>query len=392
MIRYPHFQANLLRAIILSLLLSACANRPATATPGAAPTVANFQQVTLIPTTALPSNTPTNTLVLVTETASPTFTASASPTPSCGAPAGWVSYTIRAGDNLFRLGLKTGVTVEEIKFANCLIGEGINTGDQLYLPFIPPVDTPVPPTAIPPNPCPSALSCPTPGLPALVLQPGGPNEGTFTPCNAASDEPWIDTRSPFGTELGTRRFFFACHFPANPTSASMKLSDGSTVPLNLLSSLPNPDLIYGSAQGAVEWVALPTHPVGTYTLTFMYTDLDGSQKPEDFSFNVEAPTEKHILVNPIAGSAGTTFQVYLVCFDLAPVLFGLYGEDQPTIGANHTLSYRGSWSVTITQPFSSGNCPGWVQTSLATSSMDRRAAYSITYGNQNNVFSLFWLR
>jgi len=171
----------------------------------------------------------------------------------------------------------------------------------------------------------------------------------------------------------------------------MKLSDGSVLPMTLLSSLPNLDLSFGDAQVAVEWLALPTQPVGPYTLTFLYFDANGVQKQKDFGFQVETPTEKHILVTPISGPPGTNFQFYFVCFDLNPTIFGLYGENQPEVGVNHTLSYRGSWIVKITQPFSAPNCPGWVQTSLASSPMDLRAAYSVTYGNQNEVFALFWL-
>jgi hypothetical protein len=123
-----------------------------------------------------------------------------------------------------------------------------------------------------------------------------------------------------------------------------------------------------------------------------HTDANGVQKQTDFSFQVETPTEKHILVNPVSGPPGTNFQFYFVCFDMTPTVFRLYGETQPAVGVNHTLTYRGSWTVQITQQFSAPDCPGWVQTSLASSPLDLRAAYSVTYGDKNEVFTLFWLR
>jgi LysM repeat protein len=52
-------------------------------------------------------------------------------------PAGWELYTIVAGDNLSRLALETGTTLDEIMTVNCLDSESVDTiviGDQLYLP------------------------------------------------------------------------------------------------------------------------------------------------------------------------------------------------------------------------------------------------------------------
>jgi LysM repeat protein len=39
----------------------------------------------------------------------------------CGAPFGWVQYTVQAGDNLYRIALRYGVTVEAISRANGII-------------------------------------------------------------------------------------------------------------------------------------------------------------------------------------------------------------------------------------------------------------------------------
>jgi len=61
---------------------------------------------------------------------------------------------IQSGDNLFRLALNTGTTVGAVQLANCLNTDRINTGQPLYLPFLPPTRTPTPtvtptPTTVP---------------------------------------------------------------------------------------------------------------------------------------------------------------------------------------------------------------------------------------------------
>jgi len=63
----------------------------------------------------------------------------------CGAPATWVLYTVKAGDNLYRIGLAYGVSVTQLKLANCLTSDNITVGQRIYVPNVPtrtPTSTP----------------------------------------------------------------------------------------------------------------------------------------------------------------------------------------------------------------------------------------------------------
>jgi LysM repeat protein len=60
------------------------------------------------------------------------------PFDPCAPPLGWVAYTIRAGDNVFRLAQATGTTVADVRAANCLAdADVIFAGQILYLPGVP---------------------------------------------------------------------------------------------------------------------------------------------------------------------------------------------------------------------------------------------------------------
>ena len=76
------------------------------------------------------------------------------PTPtiiiSCGPPAGWVYYTVKSGDNLYRIGLAYGVSVYQLQQANCL-GSSVNirAGQQIFVPNVPTVANTPTPTSTP---------------------------------------------------------------------------------------------------------------------------------------------------------------------------------------------------------------------------------------------------
>lgn len=53
----------------------------------------------------------------------------------CGAPFGWVRYTVQPGDNLFRISLRYGITVTQLMQANCLTSDFISAGQQLWVPY-----------------------------------------------------------------------------------------------------------------------------------------------------------------------------------------------------------------------------------------------------------------
>ena len=83
----------------------------------------------------------TSSSPLPTSTPEPPATSAAS---SCGPPAGWLLYTVQSGDSLYRLSVAAGVSIDQLREANCLVVGGlIYTGQRLYLPRLPV------PTAIP---------------------------------------------------------------------------------------------------------------------------------------------------------------------------------------------------------------------------------------------------
>jgi len=86
----------------------------------------------------------------------------------CGPPAKWVLYTVKAGDTLFDLSLRTDTTVRELQRANCLAGTNIRAGQGLYVPFIP-------------TPTPTATATPSPtwtAEPQAIFAPGGKRYAT----------------------------------------------------------------------------------------------------------------------------------------------------------------------------------------------------------------------
>jgi LysM repeat protein len=52
----------------------------------------------------------------------------------CGAPYGWVRYTVQPGDNLYRISLLYRITITELKQANCLTSDVISVGQLLWVP------------------------------------------------------------------------------------------------------------------------------------------------------------------------------------------------------------------------------------------------------------------
>jgi LysM repeat protein len=54
----------------------------------------------------------------------------------CGKPYGWVAYTVRRGDTLYRLALRYSTTVARLKLANCLTRDTIYIGENLWVPYV----------------------------------------------------------------------------------------------------------------------------------------------------------------------------------------------------------------------------------------------------------------
>jgi len=69
------------------------------------------------------------------------------PTPPperCGPPPGWEIYIVQPGDTLSSLSRQLGVSVYELKLANCLTSDKIRAGQPLYVPSQPPSPRPSP--------------------------------------------------------------------------------------------------------------------------------------------------------------------------------------------------------------------------------------------------------
>ncbi|HEC21596.1 MAG TPA: LysM peptidoglycan-binding domain-containing protein [Chloroflexi bacterium] len=155
----------------------------------------------LPPATITPTHTPVST-----STPIPTATRAITVTPppadtACRVRSGWVSYVVRPGENLFRIGLRYGQTVNEMMAANCLTDPTIEAGDVIYVP-------PVTPVALP-----TATATPTPGaLPdGLTPTPTGTQTATDGACTNYDS---IITSPPVGAVLsGVVEFYGTARIP-----------------------------------------------------------------------------------------------------------------------------------------------------------------------------------
>ncbi len=115
----------------------------------------------------------------------------------CGAPAGWVSYTVVSGDTLYGLSQRYHVTVSDLQIANCLGSSTyIQAGKTIKVPFVV-VSSPIPSsTSIPvtPSSTPVAPSV-TPVTPVTT-----PSVTPVTP-SVTPVTPATPTDTPVPTEL-----------------------------------------------------------------------------------------------------------------------------------------------------------------------------------------------
>ena len=110
---------------------------------------------------------PTATILLATPI-TPSPSAPASTAVACTPPSGWQTYTIRSGDNLFRISLRAGVSLTQIQEANCITNPAdIIAGTVIYVPASFYAGQPVEPG----QPSPAATPAPDSGS-AIPLQTG----------------------------------------------------------------------------------------------------------------------------------------------------------------------------------------------------------------------------
>lgn len=134
-----------------------------------------------IPPTATPTATATAT---ATDTPLPTNT----PTCSPWRPSGWTVYSVRSGDNLSLIAVRSGSTIAELQAVNCLANpDMVTTGARLYVPMDPSV--PVMPTVAPTiTPAPVTTT-----NPILVL--------TLTAVSTAETTVTVQIPTPLGTTI-----------------------------------------------------------------------------------------------------------------------------------------------------------------------------------------------
>jgi LysM repeat protein len=116
-----------------------------------APTATAVPTITPAPPRA--TVTPAVTVPLPTAPPPPASLPTAVPSPvPCRIAAGWVPYTVQAGDTLFLIGLRYGVMTDRMREANCLTSDLLTAGDVIYVPPVSPSlpqpsSTPLPPAA-----------------------------------------------------------------------------------------------------------------------------------------------------------------------------------------------------------------------------------------------------
>lgn len=281
------------------------------------------------------------------------------------------------------------------------------------------------PTAMPATPSPMPVSVATvahspftlkEGIPAEIIDPSLPNayeEFEYPHCNpdpSATPHPWLDAFDPWSNDppydvltkvaLGQRRYIFLCNFPDGPATAMVTRSDGITRSLKIWPSsvLPNLDLkMSDEARSFVEWVALPFHPTGTYTLTV--TDNNSIPFPLDpstFAVVPPDPSTAYILPVPPSGPPGTSFLIYYVNFELGQTLdFKLAFAGNSPIQRDPRAPYEvhpaGDWRVQITEPLLRINGKGWGQKILSSNSTNLEGTYVIT-STHSEIHQKIWLQ
>jgi len=120
----------------------------------------------------------------------------------CGAPYGWVQYTIQPGDTLYRISLLYRITLTQLKQANCLTSDFIAAGQRLWVPntvtSTPPAtiiniefDTLTPEPSNTPTPTPTATE--TPSATPTSTATASP---TATPTSTATASPTATSTPP----------------------------------------------------------------------------------------------------------------------------------------------------------------------------------------------------
>jgi LysM repeat protein len=184
----------------------------------------------------------------------PSVVVTPTPRPPCGPPPGWVQYTVRPGDTLYSLAVRTRTTVYAIVQANCLVSYTIYVGQPLWLPSLPP-----------PRPTATATLSPT----VTDTPSAQPPTGTVTPTPgdtpSATPPVGTPTLSPTPTPAETPGATLT------PTSTPTVLPPSATPPLGTVTPTPIPTLPSPTATSPLPPTAtpIPTPPPTNTPVPFL---------------------------------------------------------------------------------------------------------------------------
>lgn len=170
---------------------------------------------------------------------------------ACGPPLSWSRYEVQAGETLFGLSRRFGVSIYELRVANCFTQ--LIAGQKIFVPFVLPTSTPVPPTAVPATAVPPT-STPVPATavpPTSTAVPPSPTSTVLPPTSTPVPPTATQTATAVPPTL-----------TPSPTSTSTAVA---TLVLPTLTPLSTPTVVVT--------LALPTlTPIPTGTSAAVATD------------------------------------------------------------------------------------------------------------------------
>ncbi len=104
--------------------------------PGTAPATLPTVQLTTLPQVPATQQSAGGSGGAIVPPGTPTGLVPANgPATACPLPAGWIEYTVQAGDTISELALRASTTVDKLLVANCLVNANVlDVGQKLYLP------------------------------------------------------------------------------------------------------------------------------------------------------------------------------------------------------------------------------------------------------------------
>jgi LysM repeat protein len=89
----------------------------------------------------VPSATPDFSLISATPSIIPSFTVTSTPPANCQIPSGWLQITVQAGETLASIAAKYRALPADVQRANCLPTSNVVPGTIIYVPPVPPNTT-----------------------------------------------------------------------------------------------------------------------------------------------------------------------------------------------------------------------------------------------------------